>query len=317
MKECDMLMASSPEFSVRVNQIRNTYRLFDNLEAQKEVDTNVAWKKVSRKIKQTNTRRLVWNFTRNVAAVLLPLFLIFQYAVQPQLEGAPVIETITLSSAPGVITKAILPDGSKVWLNSQSELAYPRQFTNNERTVHLNGEAYFKVVSDNENSFNVVTPDKTVVSAYGTEFNVDAYKKDAQQTVTLANGNVYVSLQNQSQKTTLAPNQKAIIHPEINKLDVMEADVYVETAWKDGKMVFRRENIQQIAERISKKFGVTINVEGNTTNDYEFTATFVDESLEDILELLKLSSAIDYSISYPKKLPDNSYTQRVVTIKCI
>ena len=67
---------------------------------------------------------------------------------------------------------------------------------------------------------------------------------------------------------------------------------------------------------IARKFGVIIQVEGNITNDHQFTATFTNESLEDILELLRLSTSIDYSISKQEKLPNETFSQRIVTLIC-
>lgn len=316
MKVCDNLMASSPEFSEKVNQIRKAYQLFDDLEAQKKIDTAKAWKKLERKIERDKRKRMIWSFTRNAAAILLPLFLMFQYVVQPLLQEAPIEELITLSSAPGIVTKAILPDGSQVWLNSQSQLTYPREFIGDVRNVELCGEAYFDVAADDENRFNVITADKSVVSAYGTEFNVNAYIEDNAVEVTLASGNVAVALDSKTKSATLQPGKKAIMNAKRNRLVIAVADTYVETAWKDGKMVFRRENIRTIATKLSRKFGVDIVVEGNFTDDYEFTATFTTESLEDILELMKLSASIDYSIKEQKKLSDNSFSQRFITIRC-
>ena len=315
MEECDILMSSSPEFSATVNDITKSYHLLANLEAQKKINTEIAWNRLNRKISMDKTKKLIWSYTRNVAAILLPLFLLQQYVIQPLLNKTPV-EIITLHSAPGIITKAILPDGSEVWLNSQSELTYPRQFTGNERTVQLVGEAYFKVISDKKNPFNVITPDKTVISALGTEFNVNAYKHDSHYIITLSKGSIDVSIDNFYEKQTLIPGQKAIIDPLTKILDVSTADTYVETAWKDGKMVFRREGIKNIAEKLSRKFGVIIRVEGNITNDYQFTATFTNEALENILELLKLSTSIDYSITNQEKLADDTFSKRIITIIC-
>lgn len=315
MEECDILMSSSVEFSSRVNEIKKTFLLFDNLESQQKINTEVAWNKLNRKINLDKSKKITLNFARNAAAILLPLFLLQQYVIQPLLNKSPE-EIITLHSAPGIVSKVVLPDGSEVWLNSQSELSYPRQFTGKERTVQLMGEAYFKVTSDKKHRFNVVTPDKTIISAYGTEFNVNAHKQDTHYTVTLAKGNIDVSLSNFSQRQSLIPGQKALVNLKTNTLSVSAADAYVETAWKDGKMVFRRENIDNIAEKLTRKFGVIIHVEGNTSKDYQFTATFTNESLEDILELLKLSASIDYSISAQKKLPNDTFSQRIVTLQC-
>ncbi len=316
MNECDNLMNTSSEFALKVNQIKKTYYLFDNLEAQREVDTDFAWQKLHKKIRFDKGRKVIWNFSRNAAAILLPLFLIIQFVVQPILKEAPKQEIITLYSAPGIVAKAVLPDGSVVWLNSQSELTYPRVFQGNERTVQLIGEAYFKVVSDDKNRFNVVTADKTVVSAYGTEFNVNAYSEDSQYTITLTKGNLDVLLTNLSLKQTITPNQKVVVDKHSDNFKVLDTDTYVETAWKDGKTVFRRENIVNIASKLSRKFGVKIVVEGNVSKDYQFTATFTDESLEEVLELLKLSTSVDYSISKQQKLQNDTVSQRIITLIC-
>ena len=315
-KECDMLMASSSDFSKKVAQITKAQNLFDNLEAQKKINTESAWKKLHRKIKNDNAKKTIWNITRNAAAILLPLFLLLQYVAHPLLKQTPNNETITLYSAPGVVTKVLLPDGSEVWLNSQSKLTYPLQFTKRERAVELIGEAYFKVVSDEKNRFNVITSDNTVVSAYGTEYNVNAYNENNQHIVTLAKGNAAISLSKQKKEQAIIPGQKAVINTVSQSLSIDVADTYVETAWKDGKMVFRREDIKKIATRLSRKFGVTIEVKGNVEENNRFTATFTNESLEDILELLKFSSLIDYSISKQKKLSDETFSQKVVTIVC-
>lgn len=316
MKECDILMdSSSSYFSLEVNEMRKTYHFLDNLEAQKDIETKVAWEKVYRKIKVDKGKRILWNLLRNTAAILLPLLLLHQFVIQP-LFNETSEEIITLHSAPGTITKAVLSDGSEVWLNSQSELIYPRIFTGKERVVKLTGEAYFKVVSDKRNRFNVETIDKTIISAYGTEFNVNAYTEDASHIITLTKGSIDVSLDNLSDKQILKYGQKAIVDPHSKTLKVSAADTYVETAWKDGKMVFRRENIKNIADKLARKFGVEIRVEGNVSKDYQFTATFTNESLEDILELLKLSSSIHYTISRQEKLPNETFSNRIVTLIC-
>ena len=120
----------------------------------------------------------------------------------------------------------------------------------------------------------------------------------------------------QKKERAILPGQKALINTENQFLSIADADTYVETAWKDGKMVFRREDIKNIATRLSRKFGVTIEVKGNIVENNRFTATFTNESLENILELLKHSSSIDYSISKQKRLYDETFSQKVVTIVC-
>ena len=291
--------------------------LLENYEKQKTIDAAADWEQLRKRISFDRNRRMFFNYVRNTAAILLPLFLVCQYVLYPMLnKSGATKETITVSSAPGMVTKTILPDGSEVWLNAISSLTYPLRFTEKERTVQLTGEAYFKVVSDKKHRFNVETPRKMVVSAYGTEFNVNAYESETNCEVTLASGHVEVSSEIGSKATeALVVGEKAILHVSTGNIQVVTADTYVETAWKDGKMVFRREKLDKIAEKLSRKFGVNIRLEGEKLKEYEYTATFTDETLEDILDLLKRSAPITYSISKQKQLDNETFTRREVIIK--
>lgn len=312
--EFDTLMLSSPEFRKKVKQVKAIYDLSERLRKQKRIDSSKAWDKLSRRITFNSFRVKVWNITRTAAAVLLPLFLLHQFVIQPMLKTTP-SEMITLASAPGMVTKAVLPDGSEVWLNAQSELTYPRRFTRKERTVRLSGEAYFKVVADQKNRFNVMMPGDITVSAFGTEFNIHAYHDEPDYQVTLARGDIEVEAVRSMQKEILVAGQKAVLTPQTGEMYIMQADTYVETAWKDGKMVFRREKLETITQKFSRKFGVIIQLEDDILKDYEYTATFTDETLEDILDLLKRSAPITYSISRQEQQENNTFSQRIVTIK--
>ena len=291
--------------------------LLENYEKQKTIDVTADWEQLHKRITADRNRRLFFSYLRNVAAVLLPLFLAYQYALYPILkENRSTKETITVTSAPGMVTQTVLPDGSEVWLNALSSLTYPQRFTEKDRTVQLSGEAYFKVVSDKKHRFNVETPRNMVVSAYGTEFNVNAYESETNYEVTLANGHIEVSSGIGPKATeVLVVDEKAVLHVETGNIHVVTAHTYVETAWKDGKMVFRREKLDKIAEKLSRRFGVDIRLEGNRLKGYEYTATFTDETLEDILDLLKRSAPITYTISKQKQLYNETFTRRVVTIK--
>ena len=291
--------------------------LLENYEKQKTIDAVADWEQLRKRFTSDRNRRLFFNYLRNTAAILLPLFLVYQYTLYPILKkSGSIVETITVTSAPGMVTKTILPDGSEVWLNALSSLTYPQRFTEKERRVQLSGEAYFKVTSDKKHRFNVETPQKMVVSAYGTEFNVNAYENEASHEVTLASGQVEISSEIGSKVTeTLVVDEKAILQVKTGNIHVVTADTYVETAWKDGKMVFRREKLDKIVTRLSRKFGVDIHLEGDRLKEYEYTATFTDETLEDILDLLKRSAPITYSISKQKQLNNETFTRREVTIK--
>lgn len=313
-RDFELQLQQSPELRKKFDEIVRIYTLSENLIHQRGVNTQAAWNQLYRRITRDKTMHTILNFTRTAAAILLPLFLIYQYFLLPEINRNKIQQTITVTSAPGMVTKTVLPDGSEVWLNAQSTLTYPVHFTNNTRTVKLNGEAYFKVTSDKEHRFEVMTPHGMTVSAYGTEFNVNAYTTANRYEVTLAEGHVEISSDISKGQETLIPGEKAIVDAINGHMKVASADTYVETAWKEGKMVFRREKFEIITEKLSRKFGVNIQLESEKLREYMFTATFTDESLEEILYLLTRSTPISYTIINPQQLNDDTYTKRIIKI---
>lgn len=291
--------------------------LIENYNLQKQIDVEAGWESLNKRIVAERRRRIVFSFARNAAAVLLPLFLIYQYAIVPMfsdINGDGDGQMITLVAAPGMIINTTLPDGSEVWINSQSSLTYPQSFSKKERNVSLDGEAYFKVVSDKKHRFNVNLTNQLTVSAFGTEFNINSFSKDDINEITLAKGNIEVILKNQDKSLFLNVDEKAVFDNQLNTIEVTQTDTYVNTAWKDGKMVFRRAKLDEVAKRLEKKFGVVINLKDEALNDYEYTATFTDEPLEDILELLSMSAPLEYSIKKQKQLEDSGYSNKEVEI---
>ena len=298
-----------------MNEQQNIENLIEDYERQAEIDVGAGWEKLQKRIRRNrNTTRFI-GFVRNSAAILLPLFLIFQYVVNPAIrQSVQDKQVITLSAAPGMVVKAILPDGSQVWLNSQSEITYPQVFNKKTRSVKLSGEAYFKVSSDPEHRFNVEMPDGTTVSAYGTEFNVNSYATEENSEVTLAEGNLELSSSKGVESRILKVDEKAIIDNRTGEIETFPTDTYVDTAWKDGRMVFRRAKLDKIAERLERKFGVSIQLKDEKLKEYEYTATFTDETLEDILDLLQMSAPIRYTIKRQEQLENETYTHREVII---
>lgn len=317
-RRLETLLQQSDEFRRTFNEISRIHSLADNLQKQRSRNSLAAWNKLSRRVSVHVFRHRLWNFSRTAAAVLLPLFLVFQYVLMPAITRSQSVGQITtVVSAAGMITKTVLPDGSEVWLNAQSTLTYPQRFGRKERQVQLSGEAYFKVSADKNHPFNVLTPQGLTVSAYGTEFNVNAYSCEKLHEVTLAEGSVGVSAGNAAAPKILNVGEKAVLDVRLGNISVAAADTYVETAWKDGKMVFRREKLDKIAEKLSRKFGVTILLQGEDLTEYEYTATFTNETLDDILDLMKRSAPITYTVSNQKQLDNDTFSPREITIKSI
>lgn len=318
-KEFEKQLQASSEFRKEVNDIRFIWETSENLKFQKQVNPAQNWKKLSKQIRFNTYRRKLGSFIRSAAAVLLIPVLIATFTLFHTLKewnNLPV-EQVELTSAYGLVSKITLSDGSEVWLNSGSRLSYPKRFTKGERTVILSGEAYFKVASDKHHRFDVQTSCGLQVSAYGTEFNVNAYEDDKQIETTLVNGHVEVSLIGEPSSRDIHPGQQVIFHKATNNMEVERVNLLVETSWKDGKMIFRRANMNEIIHRLARRYNVEIKLEGEELYDYEYSATFTTETLDEVLQLLEKTAPIKCTIIEPKQGKDFTYSKRTVIIHTI
>ena len=315
----DQQMQSSLDFKKEVDDISFIWETTAELKLHKQINTQQNWKKISKQIATDKYKKKVLSFIRTAAAVLLIPVLIATYTLYDTLKewnNIPV-EQVELSSAYGLISKVTLPDGSEVWLNSGSSISYPKRFTNNKRNVQLTGEAYFKVTSDKSNRFDVVTSNGLQVSAYGTEFNVKAYEDENKIEATLAKGHVEVSEIGQPISRTLHPGEQVIYYKNTSRMEVDKVNLAVETSWKDGKMIFRRANMNEIVQRLARHFNVDIKLEGEELYDYKYSATFTTETLNDVLLLLEKTAPIKCTVIEPKQTADFTYSRRTVIIKTI
>jgi ferric-dicitrate binding protein FerR (iron transport regulator) len=145
-----------------------------------------------------------------------------------------------------------LTDGTKVWLNSESELRYPVQFSGKERRVELTGEAFFEVARNEKVPFLVESGEQTV-KVLGTEFNISSYKDDPLIYTTLVKGSVEVFLKNMPEiNQLLAPNEQSTLNKLEAQISKRIVDTYSYVAWKDGRFVFQDLNLGDIMKTLSK-----------------------------------------------------------------
>lgn len=225
------------------------------------------------------------------------------------------LRKVELSSAYGLVSKITLPDGSEVWLNSGSKLHYPKQFVGDHRKVYLSGEAYFKVSSDKKHRFDVALSNGITVSAYGTEFNINAYEDDDEIQATLANGSIEIRNEKKPIPQVLNPGEQAVYNKITDNTKVSDINLYMVTSWKEGKMVFRRTEMAEIAQRLSRHFNVNIILQSKKIFNYKYSATFTTETFEEILQLLEKTAPIKCTMIEPKQASDYSYTRRTVIIE--
>jgi len=276
------------------------------------------------RMSQKKVKWRVFSILSKIAAVLfLPLLLYFMYTYiitdKPILSETikPVPVNIEVKSPLGSKTYLELPDGSKVWLNYGSRLKFPQKFTGQTRTVELQGECYFEVAHNEQKPFIVETGELEVL-AKGTEFNLMAYPEDAVIETTLKSGKVILQRKtsdgNVQQIFEMEPNQHAKYLKEEKELtySIENPDKYI--SWKDGILIFRDDPIDDIFKKLSRWYNVDIQVKGEELSKYTYTATFVDETLPQILDLLTIATPIKYTISSRIKQDDGSFSKRKIMI---
>ena len=275
-------------------------------------------KKFPRDKSINNVVRPLFTLLTKVAAILfIPLLLgsLYYYSKNiRELDQEQIYSEIT--SPNGSRTSFELPDGSKVWLNNGSSLRFPIRFTGKYRILELSGEAYFNVTHNSEMPLIVRTSDLQVM-VHGTEFNVMAYPEDENIAVTLESGNVSLQRVDENHVKNLIklkPNQHAVFNKKQKELSYMTVKSDKYTSWKDGKLIFIDDPIDVIMTRLERWYNVDIELKDEELSKYTYTATFTDESLKQILELLRVATPIKCKIINSKKLKDGSFTKKRVII---
>jgi ferric-dicitrate binding protein FerR (iron transport regulator) len=259
------------------------------------------------------------------AAVLAGVFLIGRISSRPAADDIILSQSsfTEVTSPYGSMSEIKLPDGTSVILNAGSTLKYKNDFNRNNRDIELYGEAYFKVAKNPEIPL-VVSAGYIDVIALGTEFNIKAYPEESTIETTLIEGKVEIANSNPVKKVEdefidLVPNQKAIFYKgeeefkieAINKKTIQpepvkpflenilispKADVEKTVAWTEGRLIFRGESFENLCIDLQRKYDVKFVFIEEALKNYRFTGVLLDETLEQVLNVIKLSAPIDYSV---------------------
>lgn len=152
--------------------------------------------------------------------------------------------------------QVLLADGTKVWLNADSDLEYPSVFLGKERNVKVRGEAYFEVAKDSFRPFSVTVGD-TEVEALGTAFNINTHLYQGKIKTILTEGKIRVSSQNQSK--IIEPGYETISGD--GNIEVAEADMEEALAWKEGYFYFNSKSLKEVLEDIARWYNVEVDVQ--------------------------------------------------------
>lgn len=173
-------------------------------------------------------------------------------------------ELLMLATPRGGQYQAVLPDGSKVWLNAASSIRFPSKFSGATREIEVKGEVYVEVAQNSKQPFYVHTH-KTTIQVLGTSFNINAYEDEELEKTTLIEGSVRVLVNpaGSSQRSTLLKPGQQSIYSDNSPLSAHPADIEQALAWKNGIFNFNNVDIKGMMRQLSRWYNIDVQYEGS------------------------------------------------------
>jgi len=298
------LIQSDTEYRETYNELRKIWDAdaFQNISDTYDVDA--AWSKVNSHIHknplsivhQGSTKKPVFlrilKYAASIAAVMVLSFAIFQVTSDKK----EIMKTIASGKAD--ISPVALSDGSHIVLNSGSEVKFPEKFGSDSREVYFWGEAFFEIASDPTRPFVIETGDARI-KVLGTSFNVKAYPGTGITEVVVNTGTVlFYHVDNDDNilgQVILHKGEKGTYNHATRKLArVLNTDLNI-ISWKTNILVFNETSLDEVMVVVGKKYGVNFHMDNSELSRLKLTATFDNESLDSVLEVLSLVHKLQFT----------------------
>lgn len=309
LEELEQLLAENPDY-------RFMEAMLDTVEAP-ATDTaviNGGWEKIEAALQTPapvlSARR---SYRRAAAAVLLAAVGAgMWWMVRSKQPPAPALQQITAPM--GSTIKALLPDGTQVWINAGSQISYDARFAGKSRDVNVTGEVFFDVARNDDKPF-IVHSDNLAIQVLGTSFNVKAYGDDQKAEVAVITGKVQVVMRNSPEKkVVLLPREKLVLSLDQQSV-IRQGDsiqhvsfrvqeltagkdpgLVMETAWRQRKLAFMNETFAEVARKMERQFNVNIVFEDETLKKEILSGVFEKEDVNKALRLLQMTTGFHYRI---------------------
>lgn len=241
-----------------------------------------------------------WKFSNNYLDDLVA-----ENSIEKQIHYKNIASTKVLYTEKGVKAKLLLPDSSVVWLNSDTRIEYPDKFDSLVRNVTISGEAYFDVVKNTQRPMIVKTTKGFSVQVLGTQFNLKAYDDEPKSQATLYSGEINLLREsgNKIITTKILPFQTVTInsenvHTTVKK--ILKQSPLDDAAWKEGKIIFEETPIFEVIKTLERWHGIDFVITNKDILKYKITATFNSESIVQIMDLIQMTSLVNYKIENKK-----------------
>lgn len=248
------------------------------------------------KILSSAENEVVSDTNGNIVAIVGRNSIAFDSIQQP-VKTASIYNEIFIPN--GEIFKLKLSDGTLVWLNAGSKLRFPQSFdnTDNNRTVYLEGEAFFEV-KKNKNKPFIVNTQEVDVKVLGTKFNITSYENDDYIATTLVEGSVSVyENRTPDNGVILTPSFQANYNKFGNNFIKEKVDIDNYTAWMHNRLVINNLKFSEILVKLERRYSVKIINNAENLKDEFFEGEFVDEDIKSVLKTISISTPFSYEIN--------------------
>lgn len=233
----------------------------------------------------------IWRIAASIVLLLGLGYLFMKYAGDRNVEA----ERISVQTG---AEKALvdLPDGTTVWLNSNSTLHYPARFSRKGRQVSLTGEAYFEVIHDKHRTFSIDLG-LSLVEVLGTSFNIDALAGGDEQVVTVATGKVsFRSSEDPSREIVLVAGEKGVfLSAENTYTREINRDLNY-LAWKTGILVFENTALAEVCKDLSRYYQVHVNLARPENGQRRISVRYDNKELNEVLDILTMTLDLTYKV---------------------
>lgn len=295
--------ATTEELEDLQRYIRNDKNLSGWLEQQiagspDEINVNVKkrmLKNIRQQIKNEDSKgfgkkKITMTWLRWVAIIAIPLALFVSLYYNLRTEA---LSALIVIANQGEKANVILPDGSKIAINSASKVTYFNNYNKKDRSLKLNGEAYFDVVHNKDKPF-IVDCSGAKIKVLGTTFEIKAYKEDDEIFVVLRTGKI--EMQTLNEKFTIHPNERIIYNKRTNKIYKEKVIASDFTDWRFNRLRFENETLGNIVSTISRMHNVKIRFEDENLKSQRFTGTVDNKNIRTVMDMISLTSSIGYKM---------------------
>lgn len=275
---------------------------FDELDEQQQ-----GWEKLSKRYAFGESKQIEYNPVekekshsfRFVGRIAAGLILIMCLGLGYRLFKSDPKESLqltyqTIQVKKGERRQVQLADGTQVWLNSESSLSFPKEFSGATRDVSFTGEAYFAVAKNPDKHFVINSP-RTRTEVLGTKFNLRDYSAEEKSEVVVEEGKVRFSGLQSDGELMLTANQKGTFQAktkEIKQSIVYDSRKYMD--WKENKLVLQDLKLEQIKPILERWYNIDLIIAKNDLKDERYTGSFNNPAIQEVLKSICFALKLQY-----------------------